>query len=72
MKALFIAAVSPIVSANINILRPQQLKQKFENNTIQTINANFGYIPYGQSIVSFHFIDSPMSYLVAWPSLLQH
>ena len=53
MKTLFSAALIGLLStlsqseAKITVLGPENLKNKFDNDKLDTVNANFGHIPYG-------------------------
>ena len=53
MKTLFSAALIGLMttmsktSAKITVLGPENLKNKFDNDKLDTVNANFGHIPYG-------------------------
>jgi hypothetical protein len=33
--------------AKLSVLKPENLKNMFEEGRIKTVNSNFGYIPYG-------------------------
>ena len=52
LKAMQACSLFAAVSAKITVLKPEGLKDQFFEGKIETINANFGYIPYGQSFVS--------------------
>lgn len=42
-----------IISAKLHIIGPESLKEQFKssNQTMEVVYANFGHIPYGQSMV---------------------
>ena len=52
-----------LISANIKIISPASLKEKFKSNnyTIDAVYGNFGHIPYGQSIVGHIYYNKSNS-----------
>jgi len=44
--------------ARLKVISPRSLSTQFTNSTIRANYANFGYIPYGQSLMGkLHYFD---------------
>ena len=43
------------VNCQLKVYGPEELKGKFTNGVIETRFANFGFIPYGHSLVSIQY-----------------
>lgn len=68
-KAFLVGALAASSSANLVVLGPEEIVKKIDTDKhmIPANYANFGHIPYGQSIVSFStyltaFSDRPSLY----------
>jgi hypothetical protein len=46
-------ALLGVISAEVSIIKPDALRAAFNDEDIPAVYANFGRIPYGQSIVSY-------------------
>lgn len=64
--------LASIVSSKMKVTSPSSLQSKFEQTKgeIQSQYANFGHIPYGQSLVSLHLDSDSTCSMDAYTSTL--
>jgi len=46
------------VNCQLSVYGPDELKSKFKDGAIEAMYANFGFIPYGHSLVSKLILNS--------------
>ena len=73
MATKIIALLISCISANLIVQSPAALKKQFPEGKIKAAYANYGFIPYGHTMVS-KLINEKLTlffYILGWKSVLR-